>query len=228
MDEKNLNIKNRKINPFLKHFFPVVDFIADLFGSNCEVVLHDILDLENSIIKIRNGHVTGRKVGDSMTDVGLEMIKEADNGLTILGNYNPRTITGKLLKSNAINIRDSNNKHIGVLCINLDISKLAQISQTIQDFYKTYDKKESKVKEEYFGTDIWSIIHEIIEKVVNKKGKEIHNLTKEDRLEIINELDKKGIFLIKGAMLQVSKALGISTPSLYKYLEETRFVSNEK
>jgi predicted transcriptional regulator YheO len=110
--------ERQKINPILKLFFPLVDCIADLFGSNCEVVLHDVSGVEKSIIKIRNGHVTGRKLGNPMTDVGLEMIKKANEGLVLLGNYNPRTETGKLLKSNAINIKDPNNKLIGILCIN--------------------------------------------------------------------------------------------------------------
>ncbi len=219
-------MKSKKIDPCLTLFFPMVDCIADLFGSDCEVVLHDISDLENSIIKIRNGHVTGRKVGDSMTDVGLEMIKKANGGLTVLGNYNPRTMSEKLLKSNAINIRNLKDEVIGILCINLDVSNLSKIGQAINNFCKSEDNKEEK--EEDFGSDIWSIIDEIINKIVNKKGKRIHNLTKEDRIKIINELDKKGIFLIKGAIFQVSKALGISSPTIYKYLEEIRFNNKQK
>lgn len=219
-------MKSKKIDPCLTLFFPMVDCIADLFGSDCEVVLHDISDLENSIIKIRNGHVTGRKVGDSMTDVGLEMIKKANGGLTVLGNYNPRTMSEKLLKSNAINIRNLKDEVIGILCINLDVSNLSKIGQAINNFCKSEDNKEEK--EEDFGSDIWSIIDEIINKIVNKKGKRIHNLTKEDRIKIINELDKKGIFLIKGAIFQVSKALGISSPTIYKYLEEIRFINKQK
>ena len=159
-------MKKQDINPILKLFFPVVDCIADIFGSNCEVVLHDISNLEHSIIRIKNGHVTGRKVGDPMTDVGLQMIKQADKGLTILGNYNPKTKTGRLLKSNAINIRDLNNKLIGILCINLDVSNLVRIDQEIQNFYKAKSKKKARVKEEDFGTDIWSMIQKIIEKII--------------------------------------------------------------
>ena len=40
--------------------------IAVQFGSNCEVVVHDLEtnDPERSIVAIENGHVTGRSVGD--------------------------------------------------------------------------------------------------------------------------------------------------------------------
>ena len=40
--------------------------IAAQFGSNCEVVVHEISECStsNSIIAIENGHVSGRKLGD--------------------------------------------------------------------------------------------------------------------------------------------------------------------
>jgi len=220
--------EKKNINPLLKQYFPIVDCIADLFGPNCEVVLHDISDLEHSIIKIRNGHVTGRKVGDPMTDVGLEMIKKAEYGLTILGNYNPKTKTGKILKSNAVNIRDTKGKLIGILCINLDVTDLIQMEQRIRSFYLVKDDKETKISNEEFEDNIWLIIQKIIDKAIKEKGLPLHNLTKKDKLEIIEKLDKKGIFLIKGAVLQLSKSLGISSATIYKYLEEIRFKSKEK
>ena len=40
--------------------------IAAQFGSNCEVVIHELSGKSaySSIVAIENGHVTGRKVGD--------------------------------------------------------------------------------------------------------------------------------------------------------------------
>ena len=53
----------------------VVDAIARTFGPRCEVVLHDLRDLDRSIIKIENGHVTGRSVGGAITDKGLRDLR---------------------------------------------------------------------------------------------------------------------------------------------------------
>ena len=39
--------------------------IVALFGSKCEVVLHDLTgSYESTVVMIENGHVTGRKIGD--------------------------------------------------------------------------------------------------------------------------------------------------------------------
>ena len=67
------------INPIIKKYEPLVDLLADLFGSNCEVVLHDIKNPERSIVKIRNGHITSRKRGGPITDLGLKIIKDNKN-----------------------------------------------------------------------------------------------------------------------------------------------------
>ena len=219
-------MKKNKI-PFISCFEPIVDCIADLFGPNCEVVLHDISDLEHSIIKIRNGHVTGRKVGDTMTDLGLRQIKEAEQGLTLLGNYNPKTKIGKILKSNAATLRDPKGEIIGTICINIDVSKLIQVEQEIRNFYKAENKEDKKPLEERYEKNIVSIVQGIIDDTVEEKGIPVFNLTRKDRIELIKKLDNKGLFLLKGAVLQVSKALGISAPMVYKYLEEIRFHSEE-
>jgi predicted transcriptional regulator YheO len=221
-------MEKKDTNPYLKSLFPIVDCIADLFGPNCEVVLHDISDPEHSIVKIKNGQVTGRKVGAPLTDVALEMIKEAEKDLKVLGNYNPRTKNGRLLKSNAVNIKDPKGKLIGIMCINVDISKAQQLQQSIQfinqiieDF--AYVKEETvKAKEEHFESDLWTILQEMIDNVIKERGISVDLLNKENRLEIIKKLNEKGIFFFKGANHFVARALGISSPTIYRYLEELR------
>lgn len=56
---------------------PIVDGIAELFGSNCEVVLNSLKGISRSVVKIVNGHVTGRKVGAPLTDLGIQILENA-------------------------------------------------------------------------------------------------------------------------------------------------------
>ena len=53
----------RENNPILLKLSPVVKGIAKTFAKDCEALLHDANNLENSIVMIENAHVTGRKVG---------------------------------------------------------------------------------------------------------------------------------------------------------------------
>jgi predicted transcriptional regulator YheO len=240
MKMKNRSSSHRKIikrenNSFLRCLFPIVDCIADLFGPHCEVALHDIEVPEHSIIKIRNGHITGREAGDPMTDVGFEMIKKAADGMEVLGNYNHNSGNGLLLKSNAINIRDLNNKHVGILCINLEVGHfkqmeqlLQQVSQEIDALYSVKENQATKIKEEHFDSDIWSITEKVIGDAIQQRGKPAEAFSKEDRLTLIKELENKGLFYARGAIHQVGKALGLSKPSIYRYLEELHMMNRKE
>ena len=59
---------------FLRH---LAKGLADQFGPNCEVVIHDLSDnyKENSIVAIENGHVSNRKVGDGPSLAVLDALR---------------------------------------------------------------------------------------------------------------------------------------------------------
>ena len=50
--------------------------IALQFGSNCEVVVHDLQskDPAHTIVAIENGHITGRSIGDGPSNVVLKAL----------------------------------------------------------------------------------------------------------------------------------------------------------
>jgi len=228
--------EQKNINPILKAFFPVVDCIAELFGPACEVVLHDTMDLESSIIKIRNGHVTGRKEGDPMTDFGLYVIKEAGKGNDVVGNYYPRIRHGKSLKSNAVVIRNKKGCVVGIMCVNLDISRWQQaqinvqkIGKMIEEFVSTPEKQAAvQYRYEHFDSDADLMFQRKIDRIIREfNGKKLSSLP-EDRERIIRALDEEGIFLMKKAVRSVAKLLNMSVPSVYRYLTQVRRKSRRK
>lgn len=60
----------------LKSYEAVVDGLAMLIGSHCEIVLHSLQDLKCSAIRIANGEHTGRKIGSPITDLALRMLHD--------------------------------------------------------------------------------------------------------------------------------------------------------
>ena len=52
--------------------------LAEQFGSNCEIVIHDLSEehIDNSIVHIENGHVTGRKLGGSPSNIVIEALRK--------------------------------------------------------------------------------------------------------------------------------------------------------
>src|SRR5829696_652500 len=87
-------------------------------------VIHDFRRPERSIVAIAGG-VTGRRVGGSMSEIGMGLLARGDEATDEL-NYITRARTGKLVKSSTMILRDSGGTVFGALCVNFDIGAVNQ------------------------------------------------------------------------------------------------------
>lgn len=213
-----------KIHPTLSAFIPFVKGLAETFGSNCEVVLHDLTDLQHSIIAIENGHVTGRNIGSPMTEASLKLYvndKVDEDNI----NYTGKSADGRVLKSSTMFIKDEKGKVLGCLCINLDITELVGVQRVMNDLMKV-SGTDIGVKLADSGEEVINIVSSVLKDIVNEtiqnNGKPIIYLSKEEKVGIVEILDQKGAFLIKGAIDYVAEVLCVSRYTIYNYLDEIR------
>lgn len=217
------------MNPLLENFIPVVKAIARAFGKNCEVLLHDVQDLEHSIVLIENGYITGRKVGGPMTDLGLYFLtSDLFNDIDYVANYKTESKDGKRLKSTSIFIRDSNRKIVGFLCINFNLDSIINIAKEIDEFCNVdnnFNSGENTIKEERdesFSHSLDELMERLFSKAQEKVGKEISKMQKEDKIEMVRFLQKHGIFLVKDAIDRLAEKLNVSRFTIYNYLAEIK------
>ncbi len=221
-------MEKRKINPILENYIPVVKAIAKTFGPDCEVLLHDISNLESSIIAIENGNVTGRKIGSPITDLGLYFLKsDLFKNADFIANYQTESKDGKKLKSTSIFIRDDKKKIIGFLCINYALDHLSELRKKIDDFCavnKDVDKNafNNEEKEEIFTDNIDDLLERVFIKAKEKIRKPIEKMQKADKLEVVKYLQKKGVFLVKGNIDKIANKLNVSRYTIYNYLSEIK------
>ncbi len=52
------------------------DGLAEFWGENCEVIIHDLTQLDASVVKIVNGHLSGRQVGAPISEVTLNFVNK--------------------------------------------------------------------------------------------------------------------------------------------------------
>jgi predicted transcriptional regulator YheO len=75
--------------------------LTAIFGTNCEVVLHDLTDsYESTVVMIENGHVTDRRVGDCGSNLGLEVLRGTVRNGDKYG-YFTNTRDGRVLRSSS-------------------------------------------------------------------------------------------------------------------------------
>ena len=195
----------------------IMHLIAEQFGDRCEVVLHDWSQgYEKTIIAIENGHVSGRKVGDCGSNLGLEVIRGTSDGSNQF-NYVTKTKTGKTLRSSSLYLQNEKGEKIGALCINYDITDLLSMQETVAALTMT-----GKDKEEHFATDVNDLLNYLLAESVRAIGKPVNEMTKEDKQKALRYLDKKGALLITKSGSKICKFFGISKFTMYNYLEETR------
>lgn len=207
-----------EVHKNLQSFIPVAKLIANTFGKNCEVVLHDFSKPESSVVYTENNHVTGRRVGQSFDSLVKNVLLSKDFKEDLLVNYIKKSMKGKRIKSSTALIRDENDKVIGSLCVNYAMDEMLAIKEYIEDF--TIAIEEDIDKEVEVFPNVYEVVDDLIDKII--KGHKIEKLKRTDKVDIVRFMDEKGIFLIKGAIDKVAEKLNVSKVTIYSYLDEIK------
>lgn len=210
----------------LEKYIPLAEFLSRCYGDNVEVVLHDISDLDHSAIAIFNSHVSGRKTGAPMTAYGLKIIRER---LYTEQNYSVDTqnvlSNGKVLRSSTYFITDDDGELLGTLCINVDVSHYVEMGKMIERMVYGISGRAAADEEpdrasapkETFPDTVDDLIDATVTEFIGENGN-ISDLTPERKIELVSNLNEKGIFMFKGTVRKVSSVLGVSEPTVYRYL----------
>jgi len=222
-----MSSKRNRICLELEKNIPLAKTIAEMFGKKCEVLIHDFSNPQHSIIAIENGHVTGRKIGDPITDLALATWKKGgygDKKTDRIVNYKTKTKDGRMLKSSSVFIRDNQKKIIGCMCINYDLTEHSMFHKVMDDFCTAIDLDEGKSEKgvEIFTDNVNEVLENIIQEAIDKIGIPVSLMQKEDKLMVTKIADEKGAFLIKGAITQIAKEINVSRFTIYNYLEEIK------
>ena len=197
--------------------FQLAKGIASQFGPNCEVVVHDLSQHpDHTIVAIENGHVSGRKVGDGASNVVLERMEHQDREAQDHLSYLTRTPDGKVLKSSTIYIRNSRGNVTAILAINFDISALMMAAGAVRDFISVQEPQQAEPET---IVNINNVLEELIQQSVSLVGKPVALMNKEDKVRAIRFLNQNGAFLVTKSGDKIAKYFGISTYTLYSYID---------
>lgn len=198
----------------------MMDMMEQQFGKDCEIVLHDhSLEFDKTIVDIRNGHITGRKIGGSGSNLGLEILRGTSGGSDQY-NYITYTNNGKILRSSSIHFHNEQGALIGAFCVNLDITESIRLENFIRS-YNNFSTSPEPVNE-IFANDVHQMLDELIHRALQKIGKPVSQMSREDKIEFIRYLDEKGAFIIAKSGIIVGDILEISKYTFYNYLDVAR------
>ncbi len=214
-----------------EHYIKLVSFLGLVLGPNYEIALHDLSMGDDSIIAISNGHVTNRTIGSPLTPLMMEYIsneryKNEDYDV----NYYSVSMKNKILRSSTIYIKDM-GRLVGLLCLTFDDSKFKDISDAIMSLchpdelikgfsFERIDDLSINQDTEIVSTNVEELISETINSIIKRSNLDTNKLKKRERIFIVSELRKRGIFSLKDAVSEVKNNLNISEATIYRYLNE--------
>lgn len=212
----------------LTKYIPLIKFMGQVFGSDFEIILHDVSQPDTSIIAIENSHISGRHVGDCLTDLARQWIAQKKYLETnYIVNYEGKTAGGHNLVSSTYFIKDEDTL-IGLLCINHNTDSLLEAQRIIHALTSAFylpDKNASNYSERFSGS-ILDISSNRILKTLNSFNVTPKRMSAAEKIELVKKLDEQEIFSTKGAIAQVADYLNVSEPTIYRYLSKVRKKQN--
>lgn len=213
MKNKNFTEYDRAI---LQSYDSVVEGLADYLGDACEIVLHSLEDYQNTVIKIANGHHTGRELGVPITNLALQMLSEIKCSNTKPAiNYFTKSKNNRSMKSSMIAIRGEAGKIIGFMCINI------YLDESFSGFLQTFLPQaglETRAQEENFAPSIEDMIVETIKLTIEAVDASPDISYANRNKHIIGLLYDRGVFNMRDAAAVVANMLKITKHTVYLHL----------
>ena len=212
-------IKERSLDKedhiILNSYIPFIEGLAAYLGPSYEITLHSLENLEHSVIKIMNGFHTGRFEGSPITDLALSMLKklEADENESLYQVYFCKNHNGEPMKSTTIAIRGTQQRIIGLICINF------YLSTPVMEFAAgIFPQNSSVFAAEHFAENSSAAVTQKLEEARSIIISDASILPSMRNKEIIRLLDNWHVFELKTAIEQVANELGISCHTVYFHL----------
>ncbi len=210
----------------LESYQIMMEGLADYLGGGYEMVLHSLEDTEHSVIKIINGHHTGRTEGMPITDLALQMLEEIEkDGEKSYISYFTKNKKGEPLKSSTIVVRGEEKRIIGLLCINFYLN--TGFSEILTSYIPTIST-HSLVRTETFAKDVDELIFSKVQEVRKTIMADEGILPSLKNKEIINSLHQQGVFTMKDAVVKVADYLGISKNTVYMHIRNVGATTEKK
>jgi predicted transcriptional regulator YheO len=191
---------------------PIAEAISLLLFPHAEVVIHN---LKTGLIEAIFNNLSRRNIGDESL---LDEFSDPSKSQNIFPPYFKTNWNGKKMKSVTAVIRDQNRNAIGLLCINLDISKWEEFHHFISAMI------EPSIEEpEYLFKNDWrEKINAYVSMYLKNNCLSLESLNKIEKRKLLSALQNEGAFASKNAASYVADVLQISRATVYNYLKDIK------
>lgn len=193
----------------------VGEAISILLFPHAEVVLHDV---KTGCIAAIFNNFSKRIVGDESLLDEWETLSESQD---VFPPYFKTNWDGRKLKSVTAVLKNQIGKPIGLLCINLDISKWEEMHHFILELIKP----KAQMPDFLFKNDWREKINMYVSTYLKQRALRLETLDKTEKKKLLIALQKEGAFDTRNAASYIADVLQISRATVYNYLKENNETS---
>ncbi|MBF4694679.1 helix-turn-helix transcriptional regulator [Fusibacter ferrireducens] len=198
----------------------ILDFFSKVMGDETEIVVHDLI--HNRIKWISNGHITGRSQNDIDDPTTMHIARrhamDSPLGDMLIGGSSYTKGTTHI-RSSTFFLKDPSGKSQYAICVNQDLTHIDAMQKYLEHFTGTsLETIESTSK---VDDSIETLTKQLIFSEIERE-KPFSSDSREAKLAIIQRLEDKGVFEVKGSIPIVCEFLQIAQATLYKYLKEIK------
>lgn len=206
MKKKSLTAEQQTILEQVKH---IASALGETLAPFTEVVVHDLRSPQHAILAIHN-NLSGRRVGDPATELGLARIAD-DEYPQVLANYANQFADGRRAKSTSIGIKDSDGHYFAALCLNVDVTVFRGIATMIEQFSAV----SGDGARESLDPGNADAIRERIDRFAMTLATTPRALRTDQRRDLVQTLKGEGFLELKRSMDTVAQHLGVSRATVY-------------
>lgn len=206
--------------------------IGSVLPGNTELVLHDLRNPEFSVAEIANAHVTRRKKGDSVL-AGLRKdkafiaaLEDSQEPVTLLADYQTFSREGSPLRSSTVIYRGRDHRPFAALCVNVDNNGIENALMLLQTLSGVKLQQNAAVVEVHNADQTHDSIEDLMKEIIcNATGLNPASRradVKKANMLAVQQMQERGIFLMKGGVEKAAVALGVTRFTIYNYLDELK------
>lgn len=186
------------------------DGIAALLFPDLEAVVHDVRS--GSISHIANGF-SKRKVGDPSL---LADLPDLQSGPNVIGPYEKNGPNNRMLRSITIVARADEGEVVALLCLNFDVTALAQVQKLLSGF-ATGSKTQPR-PEALFAADWREKLNDIVESYCAEHCLRRSDFGRNEIIQVLVLARANGLLEVRNFADYLVDYFEISRASVYNYL----------
>jgi predicted transcriptional regulator YheO len=201
-----IKTSNQHLLNELKH---IAEGLGKTFAPFCEVVVHDLVHPKNAILSIAN-NLSGRKVGEPATELGLARIQDPEYP-AVIANYANQFGDGRKVKSTSIGIKNEAGEYVPALCLNVDLTLFGGFQAAMAQFTAI----QAGVPGETLDAANADRIRQYIDDFAAARASTPRALKPADRKHLVQGIKRAGYLEIRRGAEMAAAHIGVSRATLY-------------